>query len=314
MGLFLLRRIAALVPILFFAAMITFLLVYLTPGDPAVALAGEFATPERIAQLRETLGLNDPFIVQFWSWATGVLGGDLGTSLFNTTPVWTLITARLPVTISLTLLAMAISVLIGVPLGLFAGVRQNSLVDRVLTVFASLGIATPHFWIGAMLVLFLSLQLGWFPATGYVPLTEDPWEWFRHLLLPAIALGASTTAEVARQTRSGTIQVLSQDHIRTARAMGLHLSTIVGKHVVKNAAIPVVTVLGVQVAHLLGGAVVVEQVFALPGLGQLLITSVLQRDIPVIQGVVLLTAVIVVVVSLLVDLSYSYLNPKVRQA
>lgn len=313
MGLFLLRRTLGLFPILFFAAMITFLLVYLTPGDPAIALAGEFATPERIAAIRERLGLNDPFLIQFWSWAGGVFSGDLGTSLFNTTPVWELITGRLPVTLSLTLLAVLISVAVGVPLGLSAGIRQNSVADRILTIMASLGIATPHFWIGTLLVLFLALRTGIFPATGYVPLTENPWEWFMHLLLPAVALGAGTTAEIARQTRSGTIQVLAQDHVRTARAMGLRSRTIVGKHVVKNAAIPVVTVLGVQVAHLLGGAVVVEQVFALPGLGQLLITSVLQRDIPVIQGVVLLTAVIVVLVSLLVDLSYSYLNPKVRQ-
>jgi peptide/nickel transport system permease protein len=312
-GLFLLRRVLGLFPILFFAAMITFLLVYLTPGDPAIALAGEFATPERIAQIRERLGLNDPFIVQFWSWASGVLTGDLGTSLFNTTPVWELVVNRMPVTLSLTLLAVLLSVVIGVPLGLIAGMRKNSLADRVLTILASLGIATPHFWIGTMLVLFLALQLRLLPATGYVPFTQDPWQWFLHMLLPAVALGAGTVAEIARQTRSGTIQVLERDHIRTARAVGLRTRAIVGKHVIKNAAIPVVTVLGVQVAHLLGGAVVVEQVFALPGLGQLLITSVLQRDIPVIQGVVLMTAVIVVLVSLLVDLSYSYLNPKVRQ-
>lgn len=313
MGLFLLRRILGLFPILFFAAMITFLLVYLTPGDPAIAMAGEFATPERIAEIRERMGFNDPFLHQFWSWASGVLSGDLGTSLFNTTPVWDLVLNRLPVTLSLTLLAVLLSVVIGVPLGLLAGVRQNSLLDRVLTILASLGIATPHFWIGTMLVLFLALQMGLLPATGFVPIRENPWEWFLHMLLPAIALGAGTIAEIARQTRSGTIQVLERDHIRTARAMGLRPPAVVAKHVVKNAAIPVVTVLGVQVAHLLGGAVVVEQVFALPGLGQLLITSVLQRDIPVIQGVVLLTAVIVVLVSLLVDLSYTYLNPKVRQ-
>jgi peptide/nickel transport system permease protein len=312
-GLFLLRRVLGLFPILFFAAMITFLLVYLTPGDPAIALAGEFATPERIAQIRERLGLNDPFIMQFWSWASGVLTGDLGTSLFNTTPVWELVLNRMPVTLSLTLLAVVLSVVIGVPLGLIAGMRKNLLADRILTILASLGIATPHFWIGTMLVLFLALQLRLLPATGYVGFTRDPWGWFLHMLLPAVALGAGTIAEIARQTRSGTIQVLERDHIRTARAMGLRTRAIVGKHVIKNAAIPVVTVLGVQVAHLLGGAVVVEQVFALPGLGQLLITSVLQRDIPVIQGVVLLTAVIVVLVSLLVDLSYSYLNPKVRQ-
>jgi peptide/nickel transport system permease protein len=312
-GLFLLRRILGLFPILFFAAMITFLLVYLTPGDPAIAMAGEFATPERIAEIRERMGFNDPFLHQFWSWASGVLSGDLGTSLFNTTPVWDLVLNRLPVTLSLTLLAVLLSVVIGVPLGLLAGVRQNSLLDRVLTILASLGIATPHFWIGTMLVLFLALQMGLLPATGFVPIRENPWEWFLHMLLPAIALGAGTIAEIARQTRSGTIQVLERDHIRTARAMGLRPPAVVAKHVVKNAAIPVVTVLGVQVAHLLGGAVVVEQVFALPGLGQLLITSVLQRDIPVIQGVVLLTAVIVVLVSLLVDLSYTYLNPKVRQ-
>lgn len=313
MALFLLRRLLAVIPILFFAAMLTFLLVYLTPGDPAIALAGEFATAERVAAIREELGLNDPFLVQFWDWTAGVLQGDLGTSLFNTTPVWTLVTARLPVTVSLTLFALLISVAVGVPLGLIAGVRQNSFVDRALTLLASLGIATPHFWIGTMLVLVLALQNDWLPATGYVPVTSDPWEWFRHMLLPAVALGAGTTAEIARQSRSGTIQVLAQDHVRTARAMGLRPSAIVGRHVLKNAAIPVVTVLGVQVAHLLGGAVVVELVFALPGLGQLLITSVLQRDIPVIQGVVLLTAVVVVLVNLLVDVSYSYLNPKVRQ-
>lgn len=311
---FVLRRIAAVIPILLLAGFITFLLVHLTPGDPAAQLAGEFATAERIEEIRAELGLDQPFLVQFWQWLAGAVQGDLGTSVFNTTPVTELIGARLPTTLSLTLVAVVLSVVIGVPLGLLAGIRQNSPVDRFVTVLASCGVATPHFWIGMLLVLFLALRNDVLPATGYVPFTENPWQWFLHLLLPAAALSAATVAEITRQTRSGVIQVLGQDHVRTAHAMGLNPVKVISQYVLKNAAIPIVTVFGLQVAHLLSGAVVVEQVFALPGVGQLLITSVLQRDIPVIQGVVLFTAVIIVMVNLCVDLSYSYFNPKVRQA
>lgn len=311
---FAVSRIAAIVPVLLIVSFVVFGLIHLSPGDPALAIAGERATLERVEEIRESLGYNDPLLQQYGDWAVGALQGDLGTSLFSTLPVVTAITARLSVTLSLTAAAIVMALVIGVPLGLFAGLRQNSLVDRVLTAGATVGIAVPHFWLGTMLILIFALRWDMLPATGYVALTEDPVEWLRHMLMPAAALGAATVAEISRQMRSATITQRDQDYMRTAQAKGLSSLAVNGKHLMKNAAVPVVTVVGLQVARLLGGAIIVEQVFAMPGLGQLAIQAVLRRDMPMIQGIVIFTTLVVVAMNLIVDISYSYFNPRVREA
>lgn len=310
---FALRRVISIIPILFIVSFVVFALIHVSPGDPALAIAGEQATPERVEEIRVQLGLDKPLVSQYADWVADAMTGDLGTSLFSTLPVVTAITSRLPVTLSLTFTAIGFAILLGVPLGLVAGLRQNSRVDRALTALATVGIAMPHFWLGTILVLFFALKLGWFPVTGYVGLTDDPFAWARHMILPAIALGAATVAEIARQMRSATVTERDQDYVRTAESKGLPPVLVNGKHLLKNAAVPVVTVVGLQVSRLLGGAIIVEQVFAMPGLGQLAIQAVLRRDMPMIQGIVLFTTFVVVVVNLLVDLSYSYFNPRVRE-
>lgn len=311
---FLLRRLALTVPIVVLASFLVFGLILLVPGDPAITLAGDNATEEQIEAIRDRLGLDDPFIVQYGRWASDAVTGDLGDSLYSGREVTRSIGERLPVTVSLAGLAMLVAVLIAVPAGVIAATRRGTAFDSAATIGASLGLAMPNFWLGAVLALVFALRLGWLPATGYVPIEDDPVEWLRHLLLPALTLGASAAAETTRQLRSALSDVLDQDYIRTARASGLRSRRIVFKYGLKNAAMPVITVMGFQVAFLLGGSVIVEQLFALPGLGGLAIRAVLDRDLPVIQGVVLFTTVLVVMINLAVDLLYGWLNPKVRVA
>ena len=308
------RRVLGVVPVLLVVSFLVFSLMQLVPGDPAVVAAGDNASPELIEQTRERLGLDQPFFAQYWSWLRNVATGDLGTSLFSNQPAWDSISARIPVTASLTALSLVWSVLIGLILGIVAGMRPGSWIDRLTTGLATLGVSMPSFWIGLLLVSLFSLQNPFFPATGYVPLAEDAGAWFSHLFLPSIALGTATAAEIARQARAGVIQVMEQDYIRTAESKGLGPGVVVGKHVLKNAAIPVVTVLGLQAAHLIGGAIVVEQVFGIPGLGTLALNAIIQRDYPLIQAFVVVIAVFVLAINLLVDLSYGFFNPRVRQA
>ncbi|MGK2886993.1 MAG: ABC transporter permease [Rhodococcus sp. (in: high G+C Gram-positive bacteria)] len=311
---YLIRRLLAVIPLLLIVAVMAFGLIYLVPGDPAVAGAGENATPERVEEVRAELGLDGSFIEQFGSWAADLLQGDLGTSLFSDIPVWDQIEARLPATMSLVVFGLVLAVLVGIPLGLIAGLRQGSWVDRVLTVLATAGIAIPAFWLATLLILFFAVDRHLLPATGYIPFGESPWEWFRHMLLPGLAIGAASAAEVARQTRSGVVSIVGQDYIRTSRAMGLSRRSIAGKHVLKNAGVPIVTVVGLQVGRIIGAGLVVEQMFAIPGLGQLTVAAVQSRDIPTIQGVVLVIASIVLFTNLLVDVSYAFFSPKLRSS
>ncbi len=292
--------------------LITFLLIHITPGDPAAVVAGENASQEAIEAARHRLGLDQPFLVQFWRWLVAVLQGDLGTSFTSGKPVTELIFNRMPITLSLTAGATLIGLLIAVPLGVFAATQRGSWLDRMTIFGTSLGIAAPEFFIGLLLVLLVALELGWLPATGYIPFEDDPVEWARRLILPSITLGLGVAAELARQVRGAMIDVLSRDYIQTARAKGLSGYSIIIKHGLKNAAIPVVTVLGLQIRRLLGGTVIVEQVFAMNGVGSLAVRAVFLRDLPVLLGVALTTAVIVLIVNLLVDLSYGYFDPKVR--
>lgn len=312
MGKLILRRLIALVPMLLLVSLMVFALVLLIPGDPAITVAGDNATPEQIEETRERLGLNDPVMVQYGKWVSSAVRGDLGTSLFSNRSVTGAIVERFPVSLVLAMSAIFVAILIAVPAGLIAALRRGTWLDRVFTIGASFGVAIPNFWLGLVLVLVFSLWNPWFPAIGYVSPFSDPVAGLRHLVLPAITLGTSAAAELTRQLRSALIDVLQQDYVRTAKAKGLRGRVVVGRHALKNAAVPAITVLGVQVSVLLGGSVIVENVFGIPGLGQLAINSVLAKDIPMIQGVVLSATLVVLLVNLLVDLSYGFLNPKVR--
>lgn len=306
------RRLLAVVPLLLLVTFMTYGMILLIPGDPAIAIAGENATPAMIEQTRERLGLNDPFLVQYGRWIGDAVQGDLGTSLFSSRTVRGAIVERLPVTLGLTAAALSLALLVAVPAGTIAALKRGTWLDRFTTMSATMGVAMPNFWLGLLLVLFFAIQNPWFPATGYQPITDGVGEWAQHVFLPAVALGAAACAELTRQLRSAVVDVLDQDYVRTARAKGLRSPRVVGKHVLKNAAVPVVTVLGLQVTRLLGGAVIIEQVFAIPGIGQLAVSSVFNRDVPMILGVVLVAAVLAVFVNLIVDISYSWFNPKVR--
>lgn len=306
------RRLLAVVPLLLLVTFMTYGMILLIPGDPAIAIAGENATPAMIEQTRERLGLNDPFLVQYGRWIGDAVQGDLGTSLFSSRTVRGAIVERLPVTLGLTAAALTLALLVAVPAGTLAALKRGTWLDRFTTMSATMGVAMPNFWLGLLLVLLFAIQNPWFPATGYRPITDGVGEWAQHVFLPAVALGAAACAELTRQLRSAVVDVLDQDYVRTARAKGLRSPRVVGKHVLKNAAVPVVTVLGLQVTRLLGGAVIIEQVFAIPGIGQLAVSSVFNRDVPMILGVVLVAAVLAVFVNLVVDISYSWFNPKVR--
>lgn len=284
----------------------------LIPGDPAVTLAGEGATPELIASIREELGLSKPWLEQYLSWMAGVLQGDLGTSFFYNTPVSGLVMSRLPVTLSLALFAIVAAIVFGILAGMLAAARRGRVIDKITTVLSTVGIATPNFWVGMILLILFSLNWRVFPAVGYTPITTDPAAWFMHLVLPGIALAAAAGAELQRQTRSSVSEILSQDYIRTARAQGLSRRKVLWQRALKNGAPPLATVVGLQTAVLLGGSVVVEKVFSIPGLGTLAIESVTLKDLPILQGVVLLNACFVIIINFATDIIYTVLNPKVR--
>lgn len=306
------RRALNIIPLALLVSVLSFLLLLLVPGDPATTLAGENPAPGQVEAIREQLGLDRPLVLQYLSWLGSALQGDFGTSIFSRAEVGELVWARVPVSLSLAVVTLVMAIVVGLTAGLVAAAYRGSVVDRVVTMIASAGIAAPSFWIGLLLVTFIALQLQLLPAVGYVPLAEDPVEWLKHLLLPAAALAAHPAAEIARQLRGSLCDVLDNDYIRTARAKGLRRRPILLKHALKNSGTVVVTVIGLELASLLGGAIVVEQIFAIPGLGSLTVMAVLQRDVPVIQAVVLLSAVAVLVTTYLVDLSYGYFNPKVR--
>ena len=307
-----LRRVAALVPLLLLVTFIVWGLLLLIPGDPAQSLVGDSATPEQLAAVRAKLGLNDPWYKRYASWMRDVVRGDLGTSLFTSYKVRDAIVDRLPVTLSLVGCSFVLSMLIGISSGVFAAVHKGKFADRLLTIGTSVGVAVPNFWLGLVLLTFLSAKLGWFPAGSYVPITENPGQWLHHVALPAITLALAAAAEVARQMRASMVDVLQRDFVRTHRARGMPMRVIVGRYGLKNALMPVVTVAGLQVARLFGLSTIVEQIFNLQGVGQLAVDSVFKRDVPVIQGIVLMVTLVVVLTNLAVDLSYGYLNPKVR--
>lgn len=306
------RRVLSAIPMLLFVSFFIYALVDLAPGDAATTLAGDNASPEVIEATRQSLGLDEPLVVRYLDWLGGVLHGDLGSSLYSSQSVAQTLSERLPVTLSLTLVTMVIVTVVGLPTGVWAAVRANSWIDRMLTATSSVAIAMPPFVIGLALVIPLAILVPIFPATGYAPPEDGLGTWLQHLILPAIAIAATSGAELARQTRAAMVDVLGKDYIRTTRAKGLRPGRIVGKHGLKNAGVPIVTVFGGQVARILGGMVTVEFVFALPGIGTLAVSSVFNRDVPVILGIVMFCAVFIVFINLLVDLAYGYFNPRVR--
>ncbi|MGW5147414.1 ABC transporter permease [Rhodococcus koreensis] len=307
------RRLISAVPMVLLITFVVYLLVDLVPGDAATTLAGDSASAAQIEQTRQALGLDRSLVVRYVEWLGGVLHGDLGTSLYSSQTVTQILAERLPTTLSLTLVTMTIVVIVGLPTGIAAAVRPNTLIDRVLTAASSLAMALPPFIVGLALVIPLAILNPIFPATGYQPLMDGGvLAWLQHLILPAIAIATISTAELARQTRASLVDVLNRDFIRTTRAKGLREFSVVGKHGLKNAGVPIVTVLGLQVSRVLAGAVTVEFVFALPGLGTLAVSSVFSRDVPVILGIVMVCAVFIVVVNVIVDLTVGYFNPKVR--
>jgi peptide/nickel transport system permease protein len=307
------RRLLALVPILLLVSFGVFLLVSLVPGDAAVTLAGgENATPASIAQVRAQLHLNEPLASQYWDWLSHAAHLDFGTSIEDGTSVSTNLRSRVPVTLGLVIAATVVSLLIGVPLGIISGLRPGGGADRAARLTASLGVAVPNFWLAVVLVAVFSVHWHLLPPSGYAAFTASPTAWARHMVLPAVALGVASATALARQLRAELVDVLDETYIRTAWAKGATSRLVVAKHALKNAAIPAITILGLQIGYLLGGAVIVEQIFALPGLGTYFIRGVLSSDLPVIQGVTIVFVLAQLTMSLLVDLSYGLLNPKVR--
>lgn len=307
-----LQRLLALVPLLFIVSVLTFSFTSLLPSDPVDLIIGDNGTQEQYELVRERLGMNQPVVVRYFQWLGRAVQGDLGTSFFNSVSVMGAVMQRLPVTLSLTAMSALIAILIGVAAGVAAALRPQSWVDRFATLGATFGQAVPNFWFGLILVAIFAVNLRWFPATGFTPITQSPWEWLRSVILPSIALGTASSAAIARQVRSAMVGVLQQDYIRAARAQGLSARRVIFKHALTNAMVPVVAVLSFQITVLLGGALIVEQVFAINGLGTLAIGAVRQQDIPMLQGLVLVMVGLVVVVQLATDVVYGLLNPKAR--
>ncbi|HWK47673.1 MAG TPA: ABC transporter permease [Stellaceae bacterium] len=306
------RRVLATIPVMLIVAALVFSLLYFTPGDPAAIIAGDQASAEDLARIRTALGLDRPFLTRFGEWLWNVLHGDLGTSIFTNLPVSRLIGERLEPTISLMILTLVLSLMVAVPMGVIAAWKQGSLLDRAIMGFAVMGFSVPVFVVGYLLAYIFALQLEWLPVQGYTPLAQGFWPFLQHLILSSIALGTAYVALIARVTRATMLEVLSQDYVRTAKAKGLGQRAVLFVHALKNAAVPIVTVVGIGVAVLMGGAVVTESVFAIPGLGRLIVDAILRRDYPVIQGVVLLFSLTYVVVNLVVDLLYTVLDPRIR--
>jgi peptide/nickel transport system permease protein len=312
MGRYLVYRLLSAIPILLIVSLVSFLIIFLVPGDPASEIAGPGASADEVARIRQSLGLDQHVGIQMLAWYQRLLQGDLGQSILLHRSVTTAILERAPVTLSLACLALVLSLGPALVLGVVAAVRQNTWVDQSAMTTALLGLSLPDFWVGLVMIYLFAVLLGWFPTGGYVELSKGVWPWLRSLIMPAAALGLAQLGLLARITRATMLEVLRQDYVRTARAKGAPERHVIGRHALANTLIPVVTVIGITVGILLGGAVVVESVFALPGVGRLIIGAILRRDYPVIQGGLLLTASIYVFVNIMVDILYAWLDPRVR--
>jgi peptide/nickel transport system permease protein len=309
---FLAKRLVQLIPTLFFVSVMIFLLQHLLPGDPARAMAGEERNPAVIAQIKAQYHLDDPLVVQYFYWIKGVLSGDLGESLRVKVPVLALIAQKLPVTIQVALMAIVIAVSIGVPAGIVSAVKKGTFWDYAANLFALWGISTPNFWLGILLIFLFSIELGWLPASGYVRPSENLRASLASTIMPAFVLGNAIAGILMRHTRSAMLQVLESDYVRTARAKGLPERTVILKHAMRNALTPIVTLGALELGTLLSGAVLTEQIFSIPGFGKLIVDAVFNRDYAVVQGVVLVTATIYIVLNLLADIAYILINPRLR--
>ncbi len=306
------RRILATIPVMAIVALFVFSLLYIAPGDPAAVIAGDQATPDDVERIRQSLGLDRPYLVRFGEWVFRIMNGDLGVSIFTNLPVITMIKQRVEPTLSLMVVTLILAVSIAVPLGVVAAWKVGTWIDRAVMGFAVLGFSVPVFVVGYLLAYIFALELDWLPVQGYTSFSEGFVPWIENLILPAIALGSVYIALIARITRATMLEVLQQDYIRTARAKGAGQVSILFLHALKNAAVPIVTVIGIGVALLIGGAVVTESVFAIPGLGRLTVDAILRRDYPVIQGVILLFSFVYVLVNLVIDLLYTLFDPRIR--
>jgi len=305
------RRLLSVVPVMLVVAVIAFLLIHLSPGDPAALIAGDFATADDIARLHTALGLDEPLWRQFGLWAGKLLQGDLGTSIFTHVPVTQLLAQRVQPTLSIALLTMSLSILIAIPLGVLAAYRAGTWIDRLVMVFAVLAFSVPVFLVGYLLIYGFAVKLQWLPVQGYTDLSHGVWPWLRNLILPCVNLALVYIALITRMTRATVLEVLHEDYIRTARAKGLSVLPVL-EHALRNAAIPIATTVGVGIALLIGGVVVTETVFAIPGLGRLVIDAVEHHDYPVIQSVLLISAAAYVLINLLIDLSYRLFDTRIR--
>lgn len=309
---FIIRRIITTIPVMAFVALFVFSLLYIAPGDPAAVIAGDQASPADVERIRASLGLDRPYLIRFGEWLFRVLQGDLGTSIFTSLPVTQLIAQRIEPTISLMVLTLIIAIVVAVPMGVIAAWKVGTWVDKAAMAFAVFGFSVPVFVVGYLLAYTFALKLDWLPVQGYTPFSQGFWPWLRNLILPAVTLGFVYIALIARITRATMLEVLQQDYIRTARSKGLGQRNILFLHALKNAAVPVITIIGIGIALLIGGAVVTESVFAIPGLGRLTVDAILRRDYPVIQGVVLMFSFVYVLVNLLIDLAYTLVDPRIR--
>lgn len=312
MGAYILRRLVSAIAVMAMVGIFVFLLLRLAPGDPAAMIAGREATAEVIAGIREQLGLNDPMPVQFMRWVRDMLGGDFGTSIFAGRPVLDLISQRLEATVSLSILTMILSVTVGVSFGILAAWRSGGLVDRLLAAFSALGYSVPVFVIGYFLIYFFAIRTHWLPVQGYVPIVGGLRPWFVHLILPTVALSLSSIAFIARVTRASMLEVLLEDYMRTAAAKGASSYAMLFHHALKNAGVPILTVIGISFAYLIGGVVLTETVFNIPGIGRLVVDAINNRDYPIIQSVLILTSGLYVLINLTVDLAYTLIDPRIR--
>jgi peptide/nickel transport system permease protein len=309
---YIIRRLFSTLVVMTVVAFVVFSLLYLTPGDPAAVIAGDAATSDDIARIRANLGLDEPFLVRFGTWAWGLLHGDLGTSIFTKLAVTHLIAQRVEPTVALTLCTLLVAVAVAVPLGVIAAAKAGTWIDRGVMAFSVLGFSVPVFVLAYILILTFSIELDWLPVQGYRNFSEGAWEWLRHLILPSLALGTVYIALIARITRATMLDVLAQDYVRTAQAKGLAPSAVLIRHALKNAAVPIMTIVGIGIALLISGAIVTETVFAIPGIGRLTVDAILRRDYPIIQGVILIFSATYVLVNLAVDLSYMFFDPRIR--
>lgn len=309
---FLGRRLLQLVPVLLVMSVVVFSTSLMLPGDPTTAILGEDASAADRAALRTELGLNQPVLVQYGRWLVRALSGDLGLSLRTREPVAEMLMARIPVTFELAILAVLLSLAIGIPLGIVAALKRNGWIDSLVSALSLSSMAIPYFWVGILLIMFLSIHLSWLPPSGYVPFLTDPLTNLKLMIMPVITIGTAQAALVMRQTRTAMLQVMSQDYVRTARAKGASEARVIVVHALRNSLVPVITVIGLQMGSLIGGAVVTETVFSLPGLGRMIVDGIFERDFPVVQGAILVVVLGVLIVNILTDLSYALVDRRVR--